>query len=46
MIILDTPKGWTGPKVVDGLLMKIFVRIRSTFGGQRAPDHLSLSSSG
>ena len=43
MIILRTPKGWTGPKVVDGLQIEGSFRAHQVPMTMETPEHLELS---
>ena len=42
MIILRTPKGWTGPKVVDGLQIEGSFRAHQVPITMEKPEHLEL----
>ena len=42
MIVLRTPKGWTGPKVVDGLQIEGSFRAHQVPLSMESPEHLDL----
>ncbi len=42
MIVLRTPKGWTGPKVVDGLQIEDSFRAHQVPMSMEKPEHLDL----
>ncbi len=42
MIILRSPKGWTGPKTVDGLKTEGFWRAHQVPFTMNKPEHLKL----
>ena len=42
MIVLRTPKGWTGPKVVDGLQIEGSFRAHQVPLSMESPEHLEL----
>ena len=47
MIVLNTPKGWTGPKEVDGKKTEGSWRSHQVpFGEMAKPEHLKLLDSG
>lgn len=46
MIVLRTPKGWTGPKVVDGQQIEGSFRAHQVPLTMESPEHLELLKSG
>jgi xylulose-5-phosphate/fructose-6-phosphate phosphoketolase len=42
MIVLRTPKGWTGPKEVDGKHIEGSFRAHQVPSTRRPPEHLQL----